>query len=401
MLLAGPVARAETIYSVQKIGIPEGASYSRGVALNDHGQMAVTTGSAGYRWAPGTGFTPLGSATTESRGVYVQDINNSGHIVGYETAGDWSEHAFDWNGSFTDLGNLDPSPNGQNPLAQAKGINDNGWVVGNSKVFVNFTPFRHVLSMESLARPGSHGYAIDVNSSNVIAGTVSDWSYVAHAYKWWPDGTYTELGTGGVAAINDLGQVAGSTTTGRACVWDADGTLRTYGILPYSQQSSSAARDINEQGQVVGYSRNSGTGIHDRRYATLWDPDGTIHDLNTMTANLDGWKLVEATGINEAGQICGYGSADQYAGSDQQAFLLTPIQMVMSSEVVSTPDGPALRLSWPAGDTTAILQASDSLEPGSWSEVTTGIVVEGSEFVHSVPLGPEHPPRQFFRLYRP
>ncbi|MBT3199396.1 MAG: PEP-CTERM sorting domain-containing protein [Phycisphaerales bacterium] len=322
----GFVARAggAVSYTIERTGRPTGATWSRGVALNDFGQIAITTGSRGHLWTPGVGFESLGLMTPEGSSIYIQDINNAAQITGYEVGG--GTRGFIWtNGSWTGVGNLDPSPNGGSGLSRPRGINDNGLVVGDSKVFVNYTAFRYNGTINPLARPGVHAYAYDINSSNHAAGTVQkyDGNYVGYAYIWDPDGTPHELGLGGASAINDHGQVAGG-SGGSPGVWDVGGTFRPYGILPYDRHSNGGIGDINNQGQTVGYSRNSGTGIYDRRYATLWDPDGTIHDLNTMVTGLNGWRLVQATGINQHGQICGYGSADQYAGSDQQGFLLTP-----------------------------------------------------------------------------
>jgi hypothetical protein len=304
-------------YTMERTGRPTGALWSRGVALNDVGQIAVSTGTRGHLWTPGVGFESLGLMTGGGSSISIQDINNAGQITGYESGG--GDRGFIWtDGSWTNVGNLDPSPNGVAPLCRARGINNNGLVVGDSKVSVNFTPFRYDGTIQALARPGSHGFAYDINSSNHAAGTVG-----GSAYIWDPDGTPHELGLGGASAINDHKQVAGG-SGGSPGVWDADGTFRPYGILPYDWQASAGIRDINNLGQTVGYSRNTGTGASDRRYATLWDPNGTIHDLNTMVTGLNGWKLVEAMGVNQHGQICGYGSAAQYAGSDQQGFLLTP-----------------------------------------------------------------------------
>jgi hypothetical protein len=78
-----------------------------------------------------------------------------------------------------------------------------------------------------------------------------------------------------------------------------------------------------------------------------------------------------------------------------------PSEIVLNWEVVNTLGGQTLRLSWPTSDTTAVLQTSETLQPDSWIDVTTGIVIEGSEFVHSLPLGPANPPKRFFRLLRP
>ena len=49
---------------------------------------------------------------------------------------------------------------------------------------------------------------------------------------------------------------------------------------------------------------------------------GVMQELNNMIAPNSGWTLEVATGINDSGQICGYGIN---AGGNTEAFLLTPV----------------------------------------------------------------------------
>jgi probable HAF family extracellular repeat protein len=72
------------------------------------------------------------------------------------------------------------------------------------------------------------------------------------------------------------------------------------------------ALGINNNGQVVGFSGGS---------AFLYS-GGAMIDLNTLIPTNSGWTLEEATGINDSGQICGYGRNP--SGQDD-AFLLTPV----------------------------------------------------------------------------
>jgi probable HAF family extracellular repeat protein len=45
-----------------------------------------------------------------------------------------------------------------------------------------------------------------------------------------------------------------------------------------------------------------------------------MQDLNNLISSSSGWTLLEATAINESGQIVGWG----YNGGQDHAFLLTP-----------------------------------------------------------------------------
>jgi probable HAF family extracellular repeat protein len=62
-----------------------------------------------------------------------------------------------------------------------------------------------------------------------------------------------------------------------------------------------------------------------RRHAFIYDTNGPGHavDLNDLIGSDSGWLLEEATGINAAGQIVGFG---QFNTERYHAFLLTPVQ---------------------------------------------------------------------------
>jgi probable HAF family extracellular repeat protein len=66
-------------------------------------------------------------------------------------------------------------------------------------------------------------------------------------------------------------------------------------------------------GQVVGKSGSAGGVTHAFVY------DGGMVNLNSRLPAGSGWELVEATAINDAGQIVGYGRHENHI----RAFLLT------------------------------------------------------------------------------
>ena len=80
------------------------------------------------------------------------------------------------------------------------------------------------------------------------------------------------------------------------------------------------AEDINNLGQVVGYYCLIPGGDNYYRRAFLYN-GSTMLNLNDLIDPSSGWKLTSAEGINDAGQIVGFG----YLGNGPRAFLLTPV----------------------------------------------------------------------------
>jgi probable HAF family extracellular repeat protein len=129
------------------------------------------------------------------------------------------------------------------------------------------------------------------------------------------NGTFAE-------GINNAGQVVGGSYVQlpyyrapyHAFLWDAQNGMQDLGTLP--GDSTSEARGINDAGEVVGGSGGNGfPGGHAFLYR-----DGTMFNLNDFLPPDSGWTLYEATAINNAEQIVGYGS---FNGEFDHAFLLT------------------------------------------------------------------------------
>jgi probable HAF family extracellular repeat protein len=76
--------------------------------------------------------------------------------------------------------------------------------------------------------------------------------------------------------------------------------------------------DINNRGQVVGY---FGSPSDVNPEAFIWSEDSGFVNLKSLVFSTDGWDFEQATGINERGEIVGFGIFnDQVRG-----FLLTPV----------------------------------------------------------------------------
>ena len=111
--------------------------------------------------------------------------------------------------------------------------------------------------------------------------------------------------TRGVAvAINNHGQVVAYTETvkdglvesSRAFLWD-DGTTQDLGTLG---QAHTVPTDINDRGQVVGWSRDNGSTAH----AFFWD-QGTMQDLGEVAVYGGGQPVFNQVRINARGQVLG------------------------------------------------------------------------------------------------
>lgn len=135
---------------------------------------------------------------------------------------------------------------------------------------------------------------------------------------------YIEPATGGnipspseAWAINNKGQIVG--WAGRTAVlWEGD-SVRALGPA-----EGDRARAINEHAQVVGVLHKGAeftSAAKDMTTAFLWE-NGVMRDLNGLIAPSNGWTLEEARGINDSGQIVGWGRH----GGKEHAFLLTPIK---------------------------------------------------------------------------
>src|SRR5204863_8941462 len=88
----------------------------------------------------------------------------------------------------------------------------------------------------------------------------------------------------------------------------------------------SSARAINDLGQIVGSSESGGTrdtrfGPLPLRHAFLWEKDKMV-DLNELIPKDSGWEFGEATGINHRGQVVGNGLFQERL----RPFLLTPLK---------------------------------------------------------------------------
>jgi probable HAF family extracellular repeat protein len=163
--------------------------------------------------------------------------------------------------------------------------------------------------------PGSDSFADGINAAGQVVGSyAATYSGVTHAVLY-SGGRMRDLGTPADAssyarAVNAGGQVVG-VLGDRGPYGDHYAFLYDGGRMRNLGGSFSEARDINDAGQVVGFSSPDADASG---HAFLYD-GGRMRDLGT----LPGGTASEATGINAAGQVVG--SSDYAGGGYSHAFL--------------------------------------------------------------------------------
>ena len=125
--------------------------------------------------------------------------------------------------------------------------------------------------------------------------------------------------------INDLGKVVGESHppfSSRPVLWDNDGTHTPVKLplLPGDNYGSASA--INNLGHVIGSSAYSTPGtwnVGPSRFV-VWR-DGGVFELQSLLDPVAGWTLTSVSGINNLGEIVGFGSHN----AQPTPFLMTPV----------------------------------------------------------------------------
>jgi probable HAF family extracellular repeat protein len=320
------LAHAVGTYTLTDLGLL-GTAYSYGYGLNNAQQVtgysaATGSGDHPFIFLSGSGLTDIG--TLGGTMGYGYSINATGKVAGYAfTAGNTSYHAFSYStgSGMTDLGTL-----GGN-LSIGYFINGSGQVVGVSDrasgpqhAFID-TPGSGMLDIGTLSGM-SAGYGI--NDSGMATGvSVLPSGLVQHAFKYTTGGGMIDIGTlGGDGstgyAINNAGLITGTAqTTGdassHAFLYSSGPGMVDLGTLGLG----STGYAINASGVVVGISTN----MNLQGRATLFT-GGSAYDLNNLVdSSAAGWTLTQARGINDNGDIAGFGVFQGQA----RGFLLTPV----------------------------------------------------------------------------
>jgi probable HAF family extracellular repeat protein len=94
---------------------------------------------------------------------------------------------------------------------------------------------------------------------------------------------------------------------------------------------------MNDLDQIVGYVETPVSNVFD---AFVYTPGSGFKLLNNVIPPNSGWTLTEATAINNAGEIVGFGTNPQ---GNTDAFLLTPLPEPASDVLLLAAAGALLR----------------------------------------------------------
>lgn len=339
-------ATATADWSIVGLGTLNGA-YSVARAINDYGQV-VGNGN-GVDRAFITGPNGVGMNYLDTLGgakSFAFDINNSGQVVGYSSTDSGYLHAYitGANGvGMMDLGTLGGD------YSIAYGVNDLGQVVGISSTEDNAAYHAFItgpggVGMVDLGTlGGDYSVAYGINNSGEVVGasTIAD-GVTQHGFVMGASGGgMVDLSTlGGTTNsfawdINNSGQIVGFSGlyddffgyySVKAFITDTGGS--SLDGLEISLDSRADA--INDLGQVVG-------GINhycsDCARSSFLYNDGVVTDLSLLEPVVAaGWSELTAVGINNQGQIIGWGQLAGSPGGGSRAFLLSPVVAVPEPE---------------------------------------------------------------------
>jgi probable HAF family extracellular repeat protein len=367
LVVAPVISRAATVYTISGIAPQSGDDVTFAAGINNTDQIIGTSEAlnlsdltAGPTANPsgfilqGTSITILPSLGTNSKGFnFTQPyaINDSGQVVGLSTSTTGGGPALVDGDNVTDL----------SPILGSKAIpaaiNNSAVVVGDTR---SSTPdgFIYNGSLTVINTGGLADDANDVNSVGVVAGDVDTSASSGHSNAFYYDGTIHTIGTlPGVTdsfatLINDAGNLAGWSgnvfpnssvpktrpLAAELTLFSLEGSGAALSIGETSEflggdaffyntatqkmtdlgnlgGGFSAPLAMNDSGDIVGISLNSSGD-----YNAFFDDGSAMVNLNSLIAADSGWTLFDATGINNAGDIVGFGELN----GNFEAFELTP-----------------------------------------------------------------------------
>ncbi len=389
-LLSLTAAAQAQFYAVTDLGTLDGIN-AMAYGINNReqivGSMQTLMGSTHAFMFDGGRMIDLGTMGGSNSWAY--GINDNGWMVGATGLPTTNIHAFVCtnallNPTMMDLGTL----GGSNSAAWM--IDMYGDMVGWSGIsngthhafFMTNFALGAMMDLGTAGGTNSEAYCINSNRSVVgytMMSTGSD-EPIMSTNALFGSSSMTTMGMGSMGAsggqswfVNDMGanvgqaQMAGGNY--HAFISGNGGMMGRMNIdLGTLGGSNSVAYCLNNGGTVVGRAQMSNGAYHAFMVTNALGGTARMTDLNSVIPANSGWELMEARGINAAGQITGWG---MYLGHTN-AFLMTPV----AAPVMMT-TAPAPQVVGPGAMVTLQMQMSAS-EPLSYQWLHNGMPIPGA-----------------------
>jgi probable HAF family extracellular repeat protein len=314
---SGFTVAATVATTVRRLSVAS-SSRTSGTAVNEQGVaagVAAVGDTRGVRWRNGTveELPVTGSATS----VRIDAVDESGAVYGSQLDPSSGVQPVRW-GISPSVPTVLPTPAAEGEGEVADATPDGTVLVGWSSTgpLAPHLPVRWVgdrIESLPLTQGATAGEATGVAADGTVVGTLTTTSG-RRAVIWPADGGIRNLGTlpndvaSTGAAINDLGTIVGTSTdsNGRTSAFVyADGEMRRIDATFSSRNLQPSA--IDNAGTVVGDYAPSAGG-ETRAFVT--GDEGWAEDLGDRLPAGSGWTLITARGVNELGQIIGFGTKD-------------------------------------------------------------------------------------------
>lgn len=276
-------------------------------AINNRGDVLGIRSGWGTAAFVGRGGTPSWLPSLGGIDTNGGDINDAGDVAyAAATADGWMHAALYRNGQVVDLAPL-PQLSSSAGAISASGL----FIVGDTSCAgcaPDAAGFDGRGGLVDLGTLGGSSRAWDVNDAGQAVGIAYRAGDPAPRAFLSQNGVMTDLGdfggnNAGAVAINGAGVVAGGADDANhlshAFLY-RDGAMIDLGTL-YPNRST-AATALNDTGMVVGI----GTYASISDTAFVWR-DGVMMDLNALLDPASGWRIDDARGINDIGQIAAHG----------------------------------------------------------------------------------------------
>jgi hypothetical protein len=312
-------------FEIIDIGAPRGDTWSAALAIGSGGEVVGVAGEPSKLAHPLAWKDGRVRSLSELPG-YATAVNAEGKAAGYAIFKDRSIRAAYFDGKKSvSLGTLPKMG-----MSQATGINDRGQVVGVAFPVKEAGIRSFIWSegrMEELKTPAGGVFSMAAGINN--AGTAVGYAHFptggggdrVRAVAWDSPTRIRDLGTIGngdsfATAVNARGDAVGGVVVERR-----DGNAEVAPVLFSGGKvtrlpmpggfHSAMATAMNDRGDAVGMAWKAG-----EMRPILWK-DGRVEDLRGGSG---GWMLLDARGINNAGQIAGYGILKR----ELRGFVLSP-----------------------------------------------------------------------------